>query len=857
MCHIEQVCWPILGYCDIYYCNFYFSEWEEMHSAQTEIDDISTDNAFITEEMLQSITTEAAPGSNINNLHGNFCPHRNQNHGNQLSWNSSTSLRNILLAHQHSCTHSTALDNREQTTDNEASPSCNHGASSGHGNQELHSNRSSLESNQSNNVFNDRNNMNENKCSNGNMNHNKSSKSKNRNNTLVNHVYENVNLPCENVGAMEAGSIGMDVDNSNGRTIEVSGCTNTSSTDSCIQNTVDYQISNAASGGPATNLENNSAEGPNVQVHSVPFETGDVGQVQVHSRLKSTSETQNISGASGTDDIPSNRTSGISTSSSSSAGLVETSSSLMGMGASGASGPVDRSRMENPEAGLNDVLFRFDRQFRVNSGFGFANWRWPHRLSHAGAGASTAEPADGASSSSQQENILQQQARWLRRLHRHNTNPTPTNSNSNSLRSNSSTSSHSGRNGNLQQEWYFYDPRLVPQHRTQRIVMETDCDRVHTTSYVSNIINPPTYDELVSGSLAHIQAGSQAAISEAPPSFDDMQMMEQLIPLPNPNLGMVPSEPPPPYMDVDMPPVYDIDPTALNDPPPQYDDHSFNGDENYLLDPMEPMDMRTLNSENENFILSQPTVVASESDGNFILSALPNLRSPNRQTVVISPDGQSDSDERDSVEDGSHDGLSDLDSPRSSGHMDSNGMDGDQLDDVDGLDTEGRQGSDGERETRLSENNRRCLFPLEELFQTPPPNTVTYQEETETDQSELSSDENGAISDESERSIHNRPMTAFPGYQLLHNSPNPSHWPGQNHVIQSAANGGLSTGGDLGEDTDDLVDDLPGQAEDNSRSLANFSSRNYPIGFLSGGGPPLRWSRGVGLGRWNTQNWAI
>ena len=367
--------------------------------------------------MLQSITTGGQPAVTNGNLNETAL----SNQGCRLVFGSSASLRDVLITQQH---HSNCIGNHGAVynetngnllvaNDNEACDLCANGKTV------TSSNRSSVTSNHSNNMFYELQTLQSEQngqiqCS-GRV---QSVTSENSGNSLLQEtsttqIYENVPVVIGNQ-----------------RTIEVRGVTNTSSSDSCIH-------------GNHANRESDI---------SLPSD---------------------LSGAA-----------------------IETDSCLTdNSGAAGGCGENSQAD-ENPPSELSDILFRFDRQFRVNTGFGFANWRWSHRLSNnqsanvgggAGGGATTASP----------ENTLQKQARWLRRLHVHQSTATPTNSNSNSLRSNSSGSSSGVRGGNLQQEWYFYDPRLVPQHRTQRLAVQTDHNRIQTTSYVSDIVNPPTYEELL------------------------------------------------------------------------------------------------------------------------------------------------------------------------------------------------------------------------------------------------------------------------------------------------------------------------------------------------------------------------
>ena len=338
-------------------------------------------------------------------------------------------------------------------------------------------------------------------------------------------------------------------------------------------------------------------------------------------------------------------------------------------------------------------------------------------------------------------------------------------------------------------------------------------------------------------------------------------MMQPLI---GPDTGALPSEPPPPYVDAaERPPVYDLDPSALIDPPPLYDDHSFSGDE-LAVDPMDPAPV-SHQTEDDNFILTPPTTVLSETDRNFILSAIPpNLRSANRQGVSITPDDTSTT---------SSENESDVTTNDSDVMVSNNGGHGDSDLDLDNLpQIERNSGAASQRDGDngcLMDMSRQRHLPLEELFRQPNASDdnrnsddlhlhlgIDIDLEQVTDESELSNDdENEAIADPLPRRRLRHPSSSiFPGYQLLHNSPELPPWSRLGHMTDPLAN---QADDNLDDVTDDLVDDLPDQYQDSSRSIANFSSDDYPAGFVSGNRPPLRWSRGMGLGRWNAQNWAI
>ena len=728
-----------------------------MQTDVTELEELSTETTFITEDMLQSIST----GSRNPVSNGNLNDSSSSSERCRFVFGSNASLRDDLVAQQHS---TNCLGNREQfdsvtnanvlvANDNQVLDMCIHG------NPATNSNRSSIESNHSNNMFYELQSLHEGQCNQSQahdttrdsqniINQNSAATTADDQSQTTTRIYENVPIVLGNQ-----------------RTIEVRGVTNTSSSDSYIK----------------------CSHGDRESDISLP---GD------------------LSGAA-----------------------IETESSITDNSGAAGGNAENNQVVSDPPAELSDILFRFDRQFRGNRGFGFNNWRWPHRISNqsssSGGGATAASP----------ENTLQKHARWLRRLHVHQSTATPTNSNSNSLRSNSSGSSSGVRGGNLQQEWYFYDPRLVPQHRTQRLAVQTDHNRIHTTSYVSNIIGPPTYEELanlpVNGQHCEATSCVLPNLPEDPPPFEDMQIVPS-------DSGALPTEPPPPYVDTELPPVYDLDPSSLIDPPPLYDDHSFS-DEDLPLDPMDPNPISQ--GQDDNFILTQATTVPSETDGNFILSAVPHLRSVNRQDVSIIPDNQSIASENDSDVTASDSDV------MSTEHFEDGNVNG-----LPGIETElcGIGNINGEEEV-----SRHRPLPLEELFRDPnisdgERNSDDLDIEQITDVSDLSNDD----SDDQlpGQSARNASSSIFPGYQLLHNSPELPPWSRLGHITNLLTN---EADDNLDDVTDDLVDDLPDQYEDNSRSLANFPSDDYPAGFVSGSRPPLRWSRGMGLGRWNAQNWAI
>ncbi len=103
-----------------------------------------------------------------------------------------------------------------------------------------------------------------------------------------------------------------------------------------------------------------------------------------------------------------------------------------------------------------------------------------------------------------------------------------------------SLSNGSNRSGHLQQQnWYIYDPRLVPQGRTSRMTAETNCGGLRTMWNMPGIISPPAYDDIDSSSNQVIVVNSQRPD----------------------NLGQgFPDDPPPPYVSDlpdEAPPAYE------------------------------------------------------------------------------------------------------------------------------------------------------------------------------------------------------------------------------------------------------------------------------------------------------------
>ncbi len=737
-----------------------------METDATDLGDITTETAFITEDMLQSIHSGRI--SNLNSLRalsnhrarGNSSQANNQDTADSHTClsnrrcHNSASSRGASSTLQHGANRNSAPGDESGSgsvvaNDNEAMDTCING------NVVNNSNRSSVESNHCNNLLSEL--LTFHSHQDQDMGSEMETESRSRSSegqaAAPAHVYENVQVGDASL-----------------TTIEVEGVTNTSSSDCCVQNHHSNRNSDVS-------LPSDLSAGSPDAAAADP----------------------DASGAAG-----------------------------------GAEGPEELDSSTSGE--LSDILFRFDRHFRMNTGFGFANWRWTHRLSNQSAGSRGSAAAGTVAGCS--ESSLQRQARWLKRLQAHQCTTTPTNSNSNSLRSTTSSGSSSsvrGSGGNLQQEWYFYDPRLVPQNRTQRIAVQTNHNRIQTTSYVSNIVNPPTYEELANLGQQEVLEQPEPSMAllgspGAPPAFEDSSILPNLPPrFPSPGGGQLPADPPPPYVDSGRAPVYDVHPSELMDPPPQYDDHSFSEDDDLTpVDPMDPNSPDSSQGENDNFILTQSTSILSEMDGNFILSAAPRIT---HRPPAITPDSRSIASENSDVRPGTRQSGAD------SGDDDATSV---------------ANASDGDA---TAEESAPIPLHLEELFRDP--NLSREQSDFDlsnnpegAEDSPTSNVENDAVGPLLPWQHHPN-SGIFPGYQLLHNSPSLLPW--SHHPGDDAP----SLDDSVADDLDD--DDLPEQDEDSSRSLANFShDASYPAGFLGGaGGPPLRWSRGVGLGRWNAQNWAI
>ena len=91
----------------------------------------------------------------------------------------------------------------------------------------------------------------------------------------------------------------------------------------------------------------------------------------------------------------------------------------------------------------------------------------------------------------------------------------PSSSNHSSLRSSGSRGNRMSR----QQNWYFYDPRLVGGRRTERITLDTSFRGQQNRCFMSNIIQPPSYEELMEtdGTLWELPADVDTTLEPPPP----------------------------------------------------------------------------------------------------------------------------------------------------------------------------------------------------------------------------------------------------------------------------------------------------------------------------------------------------
>lgn len=111
--------------------------------------------------------------------------------------------------------------------------------------------------------------------------------------------------------------------------------------------------------------------------------------------------------------------------------------------------------------------------------------------------------------------------------------------------SNSSTRSSRSSSGPQQQEWYFYDPRLVPESRTERVTLDTSFRGLRNRCFMSSIIQPPSYDELMNESSG---AATGDVGSPAPGCGSFGEVLET---------DTMDFDPPPPYTDSGPPPSYE------------------------------------------------------------------------------------------------------------------------------------------------------------------------------------------------------------------------------------------------------------------------------------------------------------
>ena len=129
-------------------------------------------------------------------------------------------------------------------------------------------------------------------------------------------------------------------------------------------------------------------------------------------------------------------------------------------------------------------------------------------------------------------------------LNRHMALPPPPSSSS------STRSSGSGSTGRpRQQEWYFYDPRLVSEQRTERVTLETSFRGLRNRCFMSSIIQPPAYDDIiqtddVTGAAGTVEVDPPPPYTETepsqeaepPPSYD--QSFGHTLALPTFNIGL-------------------------------------------------------------------------------------------------------------------------------------------------------------------------------------------------------------------------------------------------------------------------------------------------------------------------------
>ena len=204
-----------------------FREWEELQTDVTDLEELSTETAFITEDMLQSISTgNHSPVSNGNLNDSSLGSQRCR-----FVFGSNASLRDVLVAQHHNPNcfgnhgqfENVTNGNTMVANDNQVSDVCING------NTVTNSNRSSIESNHSNNMLYELQSMQS----------RQSSQSHEHDATTINQNITNQNNIATMTGDQSHTTAqiyeNVPVVLGKQRTIEVRGVTNTSSSDCCIQ----------------------------------------------------------------------------------------------------------------------------------------------------------------------------------------------------------------------------------------------------------------------------------------------------------------------------------------------------------------------------------------------------------------------------------------------------------------------------------------------------------------------------------------------------------------------------------------------------------------------------------------------
>ena len=112
--------------------------------------------------------------------------------------------------------------------------------------------------------------------------------------------------------------------------------------------------------------------------------------------------------------------------------------------------------------------------------------------------------------------------------------------------SNPSTPGSTRSSLRLQQEWYVYDPRLVPVDRSERVTMETRYRGVIQHTSLPGIIGPPPYDEIINVTDVDLEVTECTDTDNINWVFGSPPLTEG---------ATVPPHPPPPYSD--PPPTYE------------------------------------------------------------------------------------------------------------------------------------------------------------------------------------------------------------------------------------------------------------------------------------------------------------